>query len=338
MTTRIQYCGQCGAGNPLENKFCHDCGSKLSTNPIDINVPEAFIEPKVILEPQYAQLEEKLNQLIELSGYLVVSNKERFVQFLKEEKSYKIYFDLGDVSNFDKNQLKKINEMGFLEVNGAINKPIVLTYKEKAIREIVLDAKKIFDDIYKLSPSNFFEYDENYGNKEVVNKIPVVIVDEPKKKISGKTIFFGLVIILALIGYCNRSDQNSNTSNQVAEIGPEENIDLNKFSGQQFTFKSKLNDNEVDGKTVQTNHETTYHTFDFVNKTITQKSPLNGEWVTVTYPINGFYEEKGLAATTYVIKVGTLGCKEIWFSPDVPNLGYDYEDGTRIACYEITKE
>jgi hypothetical protein len=37
------------------------------------------------------------------------------------------------------------------------------------------------------------------------------------------------------------------------------------------------------------------------------------------------------------IVVNTLGVKEIWYSFDVPNLGYDYDDGSRIACYELTE-
>jgi len=42
------------------------------------------------------------------------------------------------------------------------------------------------------------------------------------------------------------------------------------------------------------------------------------------------YVEKGMLTITYVLKVETLGLKEVWCSPDVPNLGYDYDDGKRI--------
>ena len=109
------------------------------------------------------------------------------------------------------------------------------------------------------------------------------------------------------------------------------------FENRIFTFISLENDKEYinGGALIQTNKEKTIHKFDFINKIVTCKAPLNGKYVTTKYPINGFYEQKGSVATTYVIEVNTLGVKEIWFSPDVPNLGYDYDDGTRIACYEL---
>jgi hypothetical protein len=132
-----------------------------------------------------------------------------------------------------------------------------------------------------------------------------------------------------------RRSRESQTNNALPDN--DNSIDLNKFTGQKFTFKSTTNDKELNGIILQTNDETTYHTFDFVSKTVTMKAPLNGKWITITFPINGVYQEKGLLASTFVIVVNTLGIKEIWFSADVPNLGYDYDDGTRIACYNITK-
>ncbi len=140
------------------------------------------------------------------------------------------------------------------------------------------------------------------------------------------------------------TESNSEVKTQPAQFyqsEPNDNhneININQFSDKVFTWKSTLNDKEINGEIIQTNHETSYHTFDFINKTVTQKSILNSQWITITYPMNGFYEQKGLLATTFVITVNDLGVNEIWFSPDVPNLGYDYSDGSRIACYELTLE
>jgi len=156
-----------------------------------------------------------------------------------------------------------------------------------------------------------------------------------------KLTFIGLgFLVLFIVSSCDSNSNSSTTdSKEFYQNTPPEDaktIDVNKFTGQKFTFKSTLNDKEENGEIVQTNHETTYHTFDFINNTVTMKSPLHGEWVTITYPVNGFYAQEGLAATTFVLVVGQLGVKEIWFSPDVQNLGYDYEDGSRIACYELS--
>jgi len=69
----------------------------------------------------------------------------------------------------------------------------------------------------------------------------------------------------------------------------------------------------------------------------TQKSPLNGKYVKFTYPIQSVYRENRSGYIIIVLVINSLGVKEIWFSPTVGNLGYDYIDGTRIACYNVTR-
>ena len=132
------------------------------------------------------------------------------------------------------------------------------------------------------------------------------------------------------------NDLNTEGKNYEFESDNSTSENQSKFAGQTvFTYSSDNYDIEMPNGSVTTKHELTYHTFDFNKKTVTQISVLNGERINVTYPFYGMYEEKGLIATTYVLKVGTLGLKEIWWSPDVPNLGYDYNDGKRIACYDL---
>jgi hypothetical protein len=105
---------------------------------------------------------------------------------------------------------------------------------------------------------------------------------------------------------------------------------------QVYTLRSTLNDHEVQGSITQTNRDTTFHIFDFIHRTVTLKAPMGGRLLTFSYPMRSYYIEKGVLASTYVIVVNDNGVKEIWFSPDVPNLGYDYLDGSRQAYYVIT--
>ena len=102
-----------------------------------------------------------------------------------------------------------------------------------------------------------------------------------------------------------------------------------------FIYSSDFYDIERPNGRVNTIDELTYHTFDFNKNIVTQNLVLNGERINITYPFTSMYEENGMLGTTYVLTVNTLGVKEIWWSPDVPNLGYDYDDGTRIACYDV---
>lgn len=120
----------------------------------------------------------------------------------------------------------------------------------------------------------------------------------------------------------------------VEKLNSSEVNRFSQFSGKKVTFKSTYYDKEKNNIILNTNHEITYHTIDFNRRIVTQKSQLNGRWIEYKYPINGFYEE-GL---TNVIIVNDLGVKEIWFSPTMLNLGYDYMDGSRIACYGLSVE
>lgn len=135
-----------------------------------------------------------------------------------------------------------------------------------------------------------------------------------------------------------RQTKNSQNASQLkeSETNNKTSEKQSVYAGQKvFTYSSDSYDIEMPNGRMITKNELTYHTFDFNKKTVTQNSILNGKRKEITYPFNGMYEEKGLVATTYVLQVGTLGLKEIWWSPDVPNLGYDYDDGKRIACYDL---
>lgn len=112
-------------------------------------------------------------------------------------------------------------------------------------------------------------------------------------------------------------------------------LDLNPFKGKVFTFKSQINDKEVNGVTVQTNKETTYHLFDFQKNIIHLFADFQGEQVQFSFPVVGYYIEKGLTDETHVFVIKTLGVQEIYLSLTNGNLGYDYDDGSRINHFEI---
>lgn len=124
--------------------------------------------------------------------------------------------------------------------------------------------------------------------------------------------------------YGNLESQSNNTQNssELNEYKTDNKKSETKspFAGQKvFTYSSDNYDIEMPNGSMIRKDELTYHTFDFNKKTVSQSSILNGKRINITYPFKGMYEEKGLVATTYVLKVGTLGLKEIWWSPDVPN-------------------
>lgn len=373
MSKEIKYCGSCGTANAAINNFCNQCGKpfalleqkiiripklnesvksiskKITTDETKvIQVPDAGQKAKEILTPEYKLLQDKLIKLNTTGGTLDVYCKDNFVRFIRKSGSYALIIDLGSFEDGEGTVLR-LKELGYSDAVGRFQKVFPVVNLEEVIFKAVEETKMLFESILNVSKPFEFIYEEHYDVGPVIKAKStkaknVKTTGQPtqNQKDGGYGCLIILIfalIVLIFIGYCNRPDEGTKASTpDIADDKLEASIDLNKFSGQKITFKSGLYDNELNGVVQQTHKITTYHTFDFINMTVTQKSPLDGKWVTVTYPINGIYQENGLAATTYVIKVGTLGVKEIWFSPDVPNIGYDYDDGTRIACYQITKE
>lgn len=131
-----------------------------------------------------------------------------------------------------------------------------------------------------------------------------------------------------------KAKKSYNQNTKKIESRNTQSNSFSQFSNKKVTFKSTYYDKERNNVILNTNNEISYHTFDFKKRIVIQKSLLNGKWIEITYPINGFYED-GL---TYVIIVNDLGVNEIWFSPTMLNLGYDFMDGSRIACYGLSVE
>ncbi|MGM1427802.1 zinc ribbon domain-containing protein [Sphingobacterium lactis] len=112
-------------------------------------------------------------------------------------------------------------------------------------------------------------------------------------------------------------------------------LEKNPFKGKVFTFKSIINDKEIGEVIIQTNNEKSYHLFDFQKNIIHLFADFQGEQVQFSFPVSGYYIERGLTDETHVFVINTLGVKEIYLSLTNNNLGYDYDDGSRINHFGI---
>src|SRR5690606_13223405 len=92
---------------------------------------------------------------------------------------------------------------------------------------------------------------------------------------------------------------------------PKNSLELNPFKGKVFTFKSLINDKELNGVIVQTNKETTYHIFDFQKNIIHLVADFLGEQVQFSFPVMDYYIEKWLLGDTHVFVMKTISVLEI---------------------------
>ena len=69
---------------------------------------------------------------------------------------------------------------------------------------------------------------------------------------------------------------------------------------------------------------------------VTQYIVGNGKYTTMKYPFKpSDVGDDGMGYVT--IKVNANGVKEIWFSKNGVNMGYDYHNGLRWAFYELSQ-
>ncbi|WP_027376219.1 hypothetical protein [Kaistella palustris] len=149
-----------------------------------------------------------------------------------------------------------------------------------------------------------------------------------------------ILLFIYLFSMNNAGSENVYQSKYVDSNSTDYSSSQTRNSPVELLHKFTSNSNDLEnmsGVIKKTNNEMTTHVFDFKNKVVTCYRPVNGKYQTLKYTMKNFYKEEGIAATTYVIQVSSRGVKEIWFSPDVPNLGYDYDDGTRRSFYGLTK-
>jgi hypothetical protein len=97
-------------------------------------------------------------------------------------------------------------------------------------------------------------------------------------------------------------------------------------------YSSSLSDYEVNGITVGTYHDVTYHKFDLENKIYSFRGKLKtGELVEYKIPMLSYYKH----GVTHVWKTDYKGIDEVWLSTEIGNLGFDYKDGDRFAFYQL---
>lgn len=160
-----------------------------------------------------------------------------------------------------------------------------------------------------------------------------------------------IIFIIAVVGVSiytllqRKNDQDVTTVTRSTDFTYDksyDNIDSgaledSPWSDSILIFQSSFYDIEKNGDIVETITRNSVHIFDFHEKIITRKVLKNGNWVVAKYAMNSFYKQTGLVSTTYVFTIKDNLIKEIWFCPFVPNLGYDYLDGSRMAFYNVSQ-
>ncbi len=163
-------------------------------------------------------------------------------------------------------------------------------------------------------------------------KLPYSLDKKRQAKHAWILVISTIAIAALLSVFSENTGKNSNNNPNINRA--DNSINQNSNTPKFYKFKSTETDVEEPNNSGYTNAEICYHTFDYENnEVIFEGTNSNGERTKIVYPIKSTYVD-GL---THVIVVKNKGMNEIWFSPAVNNLGYDLMDGTRLACYNITK-
>jgi len=101
-------------------------------------------------------------------------------------------------------------------------------------------------------------------------------------------------------------------------------------------FSSSFNDYEDQVNILQTNIETSYHTFDFDNKIITQKLPLrNGGWKTTQFRWTKITEPYPNGYIEFDI-VNDKGIYQIW-KDAAGSIGYEFYNKTKLVFNDVKR-
>lgn len=239
----ILYCGACGAKNSLENKFCTACGTKLSNLTGDKdnlnNSIDGELNNDLSNKGKYEILQEKVLKLIENSGVLIVFVEDHFIQFQKDSGSYKLKFDLGKGDNIPQGYMNQIRAMNFEFEGENLNKTLTLTDTKDVIRDIIADAKIIFESIFKIQAQEQFKFEEYL---ESVNNERVELTEPNKTKTSAGCIIFIVILLIGLIGYCTKSGNTGENGSSQQETVVNSPYDSSVFQVEEYLKNQFLKD------------------------------------------------------------------------------------------------
>jgi len=213
------FCGKCGVQNPILNNFCFKCGNKINEPVQPLSVEKKLAEKKVaikkIITPNtvYTELNKYLVKLIKTSGHFNLKIDIYNIEFLKASDNSTIYIVLGLMKYYSAEQRKILLNNSYEVVDFKFNKSIVLTDINTSIEEIILEAKNLFENILQINNINEFQFSGNFPESAKKN-----IAKKESAKISGKAIFFLIVIGMALIGYCTQSPEERAADREKKEI------------------------------------------------------------------------------------------------------------------------
>lgn len=156
-----------------------------------------------------------------------------------------------------------------------------------------------------------------------------------KKKFSIIAIFSVIVLLVLLAVYNQKTQQNLNRQVQL-EVTRRNHL-IKFFRGTKFTYQSRDNRIKKDGIEVQSSNMTSMHVFDFTNMTVTNTSHIDGRLQKTTYNIANYSKERG-RVSIHILKIESLGLKEIRLNPEVNTIEYYYDNGNVSLYKNITRE
>jgi hypothetical protein len=144
-----------------------------------------------------------------------------------------------------------------------------------------------------------------------------------------------IVVLVVLAFYNERSNQNLNR--QVEQEVARRNHLMKYFRGTKFTYKSTFNQIKQSGRDVESRNSTSLHVFDLLNMTVTNTSHTDGEIKKTTYKMIDYSKAPGVGSI-HVLKIDSLGLKEIRLNPEVRTIEYYYNTGEVYIYGDITPQ
>lgn len=230
-------CESCGNDNSESNKFCSDCGNRLTKN--ESILPQESNN----FNNDFKDIKNLLNDLLKFGGFITIVQDEFYVQFLNEKRN-NIIFEAVSRTHLEKVGYKEaeFNGLGFTyQISGNFGKTIKVD--EVNVDELLLEIQNVFLTIYKVQLTNYYiRFEIHYPSESSKANNQTNLKKRNNSKSSNNYAYIIGIVVAIIIAYYASSNDSDRDNQSNREVVFNSNYDASVFQVEKYLKKEYLKD------------------------------------------------------------------------------------------------
>lgn len=244
------FCEKCGAGNPIENNFCFNCGQKIFKEGNHLN-------NKILKNNHnYHEIKDFLQRLIKSNGYLIITIGDFYVQFKNDLINNQLYCEAvssvyePSVGNKD----QEFKKLGFNHDQSS-NYYKFISHSVFSTEKIIAEMKTIFESIYNVNFSNY-KIESDFEDVSIKQHPKITQETSSNNNQNKKYGCIVIIIIAVIVGiFKDKSGETEKISSNNTEAVVNSVYDGSVYQVENYLKREYLKDPEsyegIDWSTVQ---------------------------------------------------------------------------------------